>query len=464
MGSRHRSVSWALTALVLATIVCSLGLVGLRAVKAAPDPRAAGTQLWTARYDGPAFNGSDAATGMAVSPDGNTVYVTGFSDTLVRDSDFATIAYDADGRRLWTARLGLTHSGGIDIAVSPDGARVFVTGQVSAGDTGDFGTVAYDGATGKQLWFSQYDRAAGYDRPAAIAVAPDGSTVFVTGVTTQPGTSDVWDATTLAYDATTGDQRWVSSYDDPSHLGDSARAIAMSPEGDRVYVTGGTDTPDGGLNIATLAYDASTGDQLWLARYDGPRHDDSGKDIATSPDGTRLFITGSSESQTRFDYVTIAYDAESGTQLWSRREPKGDFPGSLVVSPDGSRVFVTGTSNWGDYLTQAYTAGSGSLVWTATYDDGSGDAATAMAIGPDGARLYVTGNSNSFQSGIDYATVAYAAGSGTQLWAARYDGPSSLVDEPFAIGLSPNRHRVFVTGLSDGASFDQDYLTVSYQT
>ncbi|HEX9235597.1 MAG TPA: hypothetical protein VF972_04905, partial [Actinomycetota bacterium] len=58
----------------------------------ARSPAAGGTQVWTARYDGPAHGGVDSATAVAVSPNGSAVYVTGASDTELHDSDYATEA------------------------------------------------------------------------------------------------------------------------------------------------------------------------------------------------------------------------------------------------------------------------------------------------------------------------------------------------------------------------------------
>ena len=74
-----------------------------------------------------------------------------------------------------------------------------------------------------------------------------------------------------------------------------ANAIAVSPNGVMVFVTGDSDGLSGYKDYATIAYDAATGRRLWLSRWNGP---DNGPDVATSigvsPDGVRVVVTGSS--------------------------------------------------------------------------------------------------------------------------------------------------------------------------
>jgi DNA-binding beta-propeller fold protein YncE len=90
--------------------------------------------------------------------------------------------------------MGAAH----DIATSPDGTRVFVTGEAFPEETADYGTVAYDAATGSQLWFAGYDSGAGDDSAAALAVSPDGSKIFVTGSAALPGSPGTSEYTTVA--------------------------------------------------------------------------------------------------------------------------------------------------------------------------------------------------------------------------------------------------------------------------
>jgi hypothetical protein len=64
--------------------------------------------------------------------------------------------------------------------------------------------------------------------------------------------------------------------------------------------------------------------------------------------------------------------------------------------------------------------------------------------------------------GADYATVAYGAGTGEELWVGRYDGPAGEIDTAEALSVSPNGSRVYVTGLSPSLGTDAEFATVSY--
>jgi len=373
------------------------------------------------------------------------------------------------GTQLWVARFRANDLSLSDaMAVSPDGSRVFVTGE-SRGSrrTGAAQTVAYSAATGRLLWASRYRGAGNGSAPAAVAVSPGGRKVFVTGVASGWGTGP--DYATVAYNAATGRQLWARHYHGPGigtgNDADSASAMAVSPGGAMVFVTGtSTGRRTGQSDYATVAYTAATGRRLWVRRYNGPANGlDGATAVAVSPAGATVFVTGTSDGRTPGQYATIAYGAATGRQLWVSRYngPGNGFDGAsaAAVSPGGATVFVTGYSggrSTNDYATVAYRAGTGTQLWVSRYH---GYEAESAAVSPDRATVYVTGYNG---LGGDYATVAYRAATGRQLWVSRYHGPANN-GGACCVAVSPAGRTVFVTGWSQGRT-GYAYATVAYRS
>jgi len=450
--------------------VLTLAIGAALLVTAVASAQSRTARLWASRYDGPASQ-LDQPQALAVAPDGSKLFVTG---SIAGNEDYGTIAYDAaSGAPLWVKRYsgpGRGDDGATAAGISPDGSRLFVTGtSTGSGGNYDYATVAYDAATGKMLWASRYDGANNFDAARSLGVSPDGSKVFVTGMSVGSGTD--FDYETVAYDAATGKLLWASRYDGPGNGADQATALGVDPDGSKVFVTGYSTGAGSGYDYATIAYDAATGNELWVKRYDV--HGDYSLALGISPDGSRLFVTGTSSpaGSGYGDYATIAYDAAAGTELWVRRygtpqERGSDVADALGVSPDGSRLFVTGHASQGndDYTTIAYDAATGSRLWLKRFD-GTGhgkDIARALGVSPDGSTLFVTGESVGSRTDSDYATVAYSALSGARLWVKRYNGPPNGSDDAFALGVGPDGSKVFVTGGSTGSGTGWDYATVAY--
>jgi Tol biopolymer transport system component len=307
-----------------------------------------GATLWSKRLTGP-DDGNDYASELGVSPDGSMVFVTGYTEGSTTRADYTTVAYDSSsGATVWVRRY---KSAGLDypkaLGVSPNGSTVFVTGDSLSA----FVTVAYDASTGTKLWVKRYSsNDVGF--ASALGVSPDGSEVFVTG-------SSDDDYATLAYDATTGARLWLQRYDGPQNDTDVPTAIGVSPDGSKLFVTGSSDDWTRPTVYATVAYDTSTGETVWAKRY-GPPGESHANALGLSPDGSTVFVTGQTFGSSGWDYATVAYDSSSGATSWAERyrRPWNDDAIALGVSPDGSKVFVAGSSEGStrgtDYATVAY--------------------------------------------------------------------------------------------------------------
>ena len=67
----------------------------------------------------------------------------------------------------------------------------------------------------------------------------------------------------------------------------------------------------------------------------------------------------------------------------------------------------------------------------------SRDLVRSLAVSRDGSTVFVTGESLGVGTGYDYATVAYDAARGDEIWTTRHDGAAS----PAAPKITPSRWR-----------------------
>ena len=339
-----------------------------------------GRQLFSSIYSGPKTGGSDSPFGIGVSKAADMVYLAGWSDATAAeyDADYATVAFalghqaagdsaDGDdqenahgcknadrgnrhdhhcdpappappsgpvaGQQMWVARydgIGAHRSDRANaLAVDPTGKRVYVTGDsYSSGGAGyGYGTVAYDAVTGNQLWQARFDGGRGGFN-SATQIATTAGAVLVSGQATAPDASNGNDATTVAYDSTTGRQLWLASVA-PARSDDYARALETSPDGRTAYLLT-TDLPIVNDNripvslpgvalsrLGVAAFDMATGATRWTSTLDGGLPNAlSGDAMGVSRNGDQVVVAGTlkrsanplgEQSQNIYDAVVAAY-------------------------------------------------------------------------------------------------------------------------------------------------------------
>ena len=357
-------------------------------------------------------------------------------------------AIAAPGDTIWTAAYGTPDNSeqGVASVLAPDGSRLYVTGYQGDGLDDDIATVAYNATTGSQVWVSTYD-AGDRDRAMAIAVAPDGSRVFVVGISAGAGTRS--DYATVAYDAASGEELWVARYDGPAHKRDEPRCIAVSDT--QVLVTGGSQSSrdPNYYDVATTAYDVSTGQESWTTRVSHENSSDIANACEAAPDGSAFYVSGIHRTGLfRASAVTIAYSSKSGETLWRHRydgtRHSWENAYAMMISADGSRVYVAGVTDvtgTEDYLTLAYDASSGLLQWRRIYRSSSYEYAFGLAVAPDGATVLVTGD-----AGGRIGTLAYSS-EGSELWYRAYNPPGWVQFR--SIAVAPDGSVAYITGLHE---------------
>ena len=363
----------------------------------------------------------------------------------------------------WIARYDGS-TGSADAARSiavDDSGNVYVTGYTwESGGFHDYLTVKYS-PSGDTLWSDRYDGIGNEIDQAYALVIDDSGNVYVTGLS--ENSFDCLDYATIKYNSS-GDSLWVARYEGPDSLDDEAYAIAVDDSGN-VYVTGFSRSSVSYWDYLTIKYDAS-GDTMWVARYDGPDGmTDIPYDIAVDNEGN-VYVTGMSQDQDDYyDYLTIKYRPDGDT-LWTARYdgPDYDDRAKALAIDDFGNVYVTGRSEdslgWSDDCVTIKYSPSGDSLWVARYDgpESYDDRTRAITV-DDSGNVYVTGLSWGTSS-FDYLTIKYNS-SGDTLWTSLYDGPGGESDTATAIALDDSGN-VYVTGASHAYDPEWDYLTIKY--
>ena len=345
----------------------------------------------------------------------DNIYVAGSNG-----SGFLILKISPKGIRQWSAHYfsgeGEGTFGGI---VADNCDNVYVTGSMLIMGKRGYVTINY-APTGEQLWVARYD---GGDTsvPYAIAVDSKGNT-YVTGKSVGVG----WDCLTIKY-APTGEQLWVAHYNGQGNSFDEATGIVIDSD-DNIYVAGSSFGQNGTADYLLIKY-APTGEQLWVARYNGEGNFNDGAISLAIDSYSNVFITGYSWGEivnALTDYTTIKY-APTGEQLWVARYNGdayfSDEPADITLDLEGN-AYVTGFSygqdKYGrstsrDFTTVKYSF-IGEQLWVVRYNrpEKYDDYAKTVAADKIGG-VYVAGYNEGVKQG-DFAIIKYESITGKERW------------------------------------------------
>lgn len=190
---------------------------------------------------------------------------------------------------------------------------------------------------------------------------------------------------------------------------------------------------------------------VWLERYDGSiSSTDRGFDIEIDDLGN-MFVAGFTTEAQGVSYLVIKY-APDGTRTWVNTTNPG-IAHALTLDDEGN-VIAVGSANFGQDFGIMKLDGNGDLLWTRTYDPGSGSLTEFDGVVTDATgAIYAYGN-HSAGSAWSLILVKYAA-DGTFLWDFIYSSPSSRGDD---IAIADDG--VYVVGNAEVASNDEDLLVL----
>jgi len=335
-------------------------------------------------FAGAVQNGVGGITGlnvraMALSPDGAHLYATGDYSVAVfsRDGGTGTLTWVETEQNGVGGVTNLNYA--LDIAVSPDGAHVYVVSQSYPSAVLVFSRNALTGA----LTFVEATVDGAPDGLAgaqSLAISSDGAHVYVAGY---------YDDRLVVFgrNAVSGSLTFVES-----ETIDAPVAIALSPDGAHAYVASSPNL------LSVYSRNAGTGEltfeQVWVDGVGGVTAMSGPSDVMVTPDGAHVYVTCWSYS----DQALVVFSRNAGTGYLTFVEEHRDGvggvvglsnPNGVVASPDGANLYVTAGYYYyypSSLTTWSRNAGSGAVaeIQHLTSDIGP----SAIALSPDAAHLY----------------------------------------------------------------------------
>jgi hypothetical protein len=270
-----------------------------------------------------------------------------------------------------------------DIAVPSGGTTVYAAGSfANVGSSAHAGLAAISASTGSATTWNPNPSGGAVN---ALAVSPDGSTVYAGGTFTNIGGNALTRLAAISASTGSSNASWAPA---PNS---AVNTLALSPDGNTLYV-GGTFTLIGSAaQTRNLVAAVSTTNPGNPTSWDPSAVGSSVTAVALSTDGTTAYLGGNFTQvagQSRLDLAAVSTSGPGTATSW--QEDANAAPNAIAAT--SSAVGVGGTFASVGMSGRSELLGfssSGSLL---DFNPGvSGGAVDALAVSPDSSTLYVGG-------------------------------------------------------------------------
>lgn len=352
----------------------------------------------------------------ALSPDGQNLYVPGWEESIFSANDETLSVFKRDDATGELTAIQLIHDNGgsnplhsaVAVAVSPDGNFVYATGYWSK-----IARYARNHTTGRLIVLgvdSYENNIPSLSSFTHLLMSADGQQLYVGGARYNGATG--WDAAVLVFNRTlaTGELTLVETkMINPTPFADydDTTGLALTPDGKHLYAASGS-----GATLTLFQRDPNNGLLTFVESY----HDGSdGVDglagaagVTVSADGTTVYVVGATDRAVTLFSRNLTTGKLTWVETWKNGVAGIDgLTGVRFVqlSPDGAWLYTAG---WG-YLEPtnpqageqnaltvfARDAQNGKLTFVEKHEDEVGgittlDGASGLQVSANGKEVYTT--------------------------------------------------------------------------
>ena len=320
---------------------------------------------------------------MFFKPDGTKVYLTTDADSTIDEYNLST-AWDISTASYNQNYSATQTSISLGIFFKPDGTKMYVMG--TSGDS----IYEYNLSTAWDISTASYNQnfsvTSQETNPYGIFFKPDGTLMYVIGTGSD---------TVHAY--------LLNGLDVSSNTG-TPYGIFFKSDGTKLYLVSQS-------GAGVFEYNLSTAWDVITASYSVAlgvgTQETSPTGIFFKPDGTKLYVVGTSGDNVNEYDLSTAWDVSTATYSQNFSVATQDVvPQSLFFKPDGTKMYVLGSSGDAVYEYNLSTAWD---VSSASYSQSFSVATqettpTGLFFKPDGTKLYVVGSNGDDINEYDLST------------------------------------------------------------
>lgn len=376
--------------------------------------------------------------GLFFKPDGTKMYIVGSGGDEVNEYDLSSAWDISTASHVQNFSVATEDTTPYALFFKPDGTKMYVLG-ASGDDVNEYSlSSAWDISTASYVQnFSVSTQEA---VPQGLSFKPDGTKMYVIGSSgddiNQYDLSSAWDISTASFIASkaisTANPTGLYIHPDGLYvfvsqssasnnivrrgafggLGVSAEesvpsGLFFKPDGTKLYICGQSGDEVNEYDLAT-AWDIQTAS--YVQNFSVSTEETTPADLFFKPDGTKMYIVGSSGDEVNEYDLSVAWDISSASYVQNFSVASQDsVPTGLFFKPDGTKMYVTG--NTGDDVNE-YSLSSAWDISSASYVQnfsvaGQDTSPQSVFFRSDGTKMYVDGVEYDLSSAWDISTASH---------------------------------------------------------